>query len=109
MTGSDDLLTLPLALGAHLSDERRALLLRLLAQARGLVAGVGQLCPVVREHLLGLGLRRLGVVNTAFDQRPALFQNLVDVREELLRQDAKDDEESDQADDQLWNRRDQGF
>ena len=51
VTGGDDLLALPLAFGAHLGDERGALLLRLLAQPRGLVAGLGELGLVLLETL----------------------------------------------------------
>lgn len=109
VTGGDDLLTLPLALRAHLGDERGTLLLRLLAEPRGLVPGLGELGLVLLEDALGLGLRGLGLLDTALDGFPTLFQNLVDVREELLEEEAEDDDEGDQADDELGDRRDEGF
>ena len=108
VAGGDDLFALPLALRAHLRDERGALLLRLLAQPRGLVPGLGELGLVLLEHALGLGLRGLGLLDPALDGLAALFQNLVDVREELLGEEAEDDDEGDQADDQLGDRRDEG-
>ena len=107
VTGGDDLLALPLAFRAHLRDERGALLLRLLAQARGLVAGLGELSLVLLKNALGLGLGGLGLLDTAFDGLATLVQNLVDVREELLGEEAEDDDEGDQADDELGDRRDE--
>lgn len=109
VTGGDDLLALPLALGTHLRDERRTLLLRLLAQTRGLVPGLGELSLVLLKHALGLGLRGLGLLDTALDGLAALFQNLVDVRKELPGKEAEDDDEGDEADDELGDRRDEGF
>lgn len=107
MAGGDDLVTLALALGAHLLQDHGALLLRLLAHTSGLVAGLGELSLVLLKHALGLGLGRIGLFDTAFDGLATLFQNLVDVREELLGEEAEDDEEGDEANDELGNRRDQ--
>ena len=97
----------PLAFLAHLGDDLRALLPRLLAQARGLVAGLGELGLVLLERRLGLGLRVLGLLDAALDGLAALFQNLVDVREELLGEEAKTIDEGDQADDELGDVRDE--
>ena len=72
-----------------------ALLLRLLAQTGGLVTGLGELSLVLLKNALGLGLGRLGLLDTALDGLAALFQNLVDVREELLGEEAEDDDEGD--------------
>ena len=69
VAGGDDLLALPLAFRAHLGDERGALLLRLLAQPRGLVAGLGELGLVLLEDALGLGLSGLGLLDAALDGR----------------------------------------
>ncbi|BFO15315.1 hypothetical protein SHKM778_17030 [Streptomyces sp. KM77-8] len=109
MPGGDDLLALTLALGPHLGDERRTLLLRLLAQTRGLVPGFGELSLVLLKDALGLGLSGLGLLDTALDGLATLFQDLVDGREELLREDTEDDDESDEADDNFRPRRDEGF
>lgn len=108
VTGGDDLLALPLAFRAHLGDERGALFLRLLAQTRGLVPGLGELGLVLLQNALGLGLGGLGLLDTALDGLAALFQNLVDVREELLGEEAEDDDEGEEADDKLRDRRDEG-
>jgi hypothetical protein len=108
VTGGDDLLALTLALGPHLGDERGALLLRLLAQPRGLVPSLGELSLVLLKNALGLGLHGFGFVDPAFDRLTALFQNLVDVREELLGEEAEDDDEGQDADDELGDRRDEG-
>ena len=61
MTGGDDLLALPLAFRAHLGDERGTLLLRLLAQPRGLVPSLGELCLVLLKDALGLDLHGVGL------------------------------------------------
>ncbi len=108
VTGGDDVLTLPLAFRAHLGDERGALLLRLLAQPRGFVTGLVELRLVLLEDALGLGLSGLGLLDTALDGLATLLQNLVDVREELLGEEAEDDDEGDQADDKLGDRRNEG-
>src|SRR5690606_3407002 len=91
VTGGDDLLALTLALGPHLGDERGTLLLRLLAQTRGLVPGLGELGLVLLKDALGLGLRGLGLLDTALDGLATLFQDLVDGREELLGEETEDD------------------
>src|SRR5690606_35597024 len=105
VTGGDDLLALPLAFRTHLGDERGTLLLRLLAQTRGLVPGLGELGLVLLKDALGLDLHGLGLFDTAFDRRAALLQNLVDVREQLLPEEEEDDGEGDGADEQLGARR----
>lgn len=109
VAGSDDLLTLPLALCAQFFLERSALLQRFLAQARGLVPGFGELGLVLLQDALGLGLGGFRLLDTALDGLAALFQNLVDVREELLREETEDDDEGEQTDDELGDRRDEGL
>jgi hypothetical protein len=107
VTGRDDLLALALAFRLHLLDDRGALLRRLLAKTRGLMAGLGELSLVLLQHALGLDLGRLGLLDATLDGLAALLQNLVDVREELLGEEAEDDDEGDQADDELVEMRDQ--
>jgi len=52
-------------------------------------------------------LRRFPLLTVAFGLA-TLLQNLVDVREELPGQEAEDDDEGEQGDDKLGNRRDEG-
>lgn len=73
------------------------------------MTGLGELSLVLLKNALGLGLGRIGLFDTAFDGLATLFQNLVDVREELLGEEAEDDDEGDQTDDELRNRRNEGF
>src|SRR5262249_40242603 len=82
-------------------------LLSLLAQARCLVPGLGELGLVLLKDALGLGLRGLGLLDTALDGLAALLQNLVDVRKELPGEEAEDDDEGEQADDKLGDRREE--
>ena len=72
------------------------------------MAGLGELSLVLLKNALSLGLGCLGLLDAALDRLAALFQSLVDVREQLLREDEEDDGEGDQADDELGDRREQG-
>ena len=101
VTGGDDGLALALALLAHLGDDRRALLTGLLGDPGRLVAGLGELGLVLLERLLGLGLSLGRSLQATLDRVPPLFQGLLDVRKELLSEEAEDDEEAEETDDQF--------
>lgn len=101
VAGGDDLFALPLTFRLHLLDDDGTLLLRLLAQTSGLVAGLGELSLVLLENALRLGLSRFGLLDATFDRLATLVQGLVDGREELLVEDEEDNAEADQTDDNL--------
>lgn len=103
----DDLFALPLTFRLHLLDDDGTLLLRLLAQTGGLVAGLGELSLVLLKNALGLDLSRFGLLDATLDRLAALFQGLVDHRKQLLREDEEDDAEADQADDDFRPDREQ--
>jgi hypothetical protein len=84
----DDAAGLGLGLLAHLRDDRGTLLARLLADASGLVPGLGELLLELGELGVGLGLLGLGSGQAALDRLRALGERLLEVRnDELL--DAK--------------------
>ena len=70
----DDASGLGLGLLAHLGDDLRALLARLLADPRRLVPGVGELLLELGELGVGLGLLRLGRLEAALDRLGALLE-----------------------------------
>ncbi len=61
VTGDDDLLALPLAFRTHVGDQLGTLLLRLLAQTRGLVPCLGELGLLLLQHALGFDLHGVGL------------------------------------------------
>ena len=78
---------LGLGLLPHLGDDLRALRLGVLADARGLGAGLTQLGLVLLERGLGLGLGLLGLVHAALDGRGALGVDLLEAGHDLLLHD----------------------
>ena len=80
----DDARGLGLGLLAHLRDDLRALLARLLADPRGLVPGVGELLLELGELGVGLGLLGLGRLQPTLDRRGALGERLLELRDDEL-------------------------
>src|SRR5215831_7591343 len=97
----DQAAALRLRLLAHLGDDLRALLPRLLAQPGGLVPGLGQLFPVLGEGGVRLGLGFLGPLQAALDLVGPLLQRLVEPRHQDLPEREEDDAERDRAHDEL--------
>ena len=97
----DQAAALGLRLLAHLGDDLRALLPRLLAQPGGLVPGLGQLLPVPGEDRVRLGLGFLGPLQAALDLVGPLLKRLVDPGISTLPERDEDDAERDRADDEL--------
>src|SRR5579875_267178 len=99
--GLRDATGLGLGLLAHLGDDLRALLPRLLAEAGGLVPRVGELLLVLLEHARRLGLGPFGALKAALDPVGPLLQGPGDPRHQHLAEDAEDREERDRPDDQF--------
>src|SRR5450755_1358625 len=99
---------LGLGLAAHLGNYLSALLLRLLAETCGVVAGLGELLAVLLQGPGRLRLGLLGTLQTALDLVGALLQGLLDSRQEELAERPEDDEERDRPDDELGERGNQG-
>ncbi len=92
----DDARRLGLRLLAHLRDDRRTLLARLLADAGGLVPGVAELLLELGELGVGLGLLGLGRLQPALDRGGPLGERLLEVGDDPLldreEQQAEDDQ-----------------
>ena len=97
----DDARRLGLRLLAHLGDDRRALLARLLADARRLVAGVTELLLELGELGVGLGLLGLGRLQTALDGGRPVGERLLEVGDDPLLDGEEQQTEDDQRQDDL--------
>ena len=93
---------LGLRLLAHLGDDLGALFPGLLAEAGGFVPGLGELLAVLLEGPLGFGLGLLGVLQAPSICSVCSRSITRALREQQLAEHAKDDEERDRPDDELW-------
>ena len=89
----DDASRLGLRLLAHLGDDLRALLAGLLADARGLVAGIGDLRLELRLGGVGVGPGLLEFVELRADRLLAIGHRPVDRRDDVLRQQVEQQRE----------------
>ena len=94
----DDARLLALALLAHLGHDGGALLARLLADPRRLVAGVGDLRLELRLGGVGVGPRLLEVGELLADRLLAVGHRLVDRRDDVARQQEEEQPERGELD-----------
>src|SRR5690606_17905352 len=78
-------------LGPQVGDDRRALGARLLTDLRRLGACLLELLVVLRQRRRGLGLGGLRLGQTALDLRGALVQDRLELRQDRLVEDDRDD------------------